>query len=387
MNSFWRFLIPFVAFSLKVSAQSSQLPDFEDLERRLNQSFQEETATITVEDKDAPTPVEITPQPIEVEEQEESPPAVQKFIPKEKKPYLDDKVINIGTGSIAGIYYPLGSSICRLLNRKQSADALRCGVESTEGSVQNLSGLAHAEVDFGIVQSDWLEHAYQGTSVFSQVGPNENLRFVFSFYVEAITFITRNDSKIIGLDDFKGKIINIGPVGSGLRATLFEVFKAKRWKKSDFKSLMQLSPYEQIENLCNGNLDIVALATGHPNGLIQEATRTCDAEILSIVDPAITALLNANNEYAKTVIPGGLYFGNPNNKQSFGVTATLVTTTDMSDDVVYEVTKSVFDSLEEFKRLHPVFYNLKIEEMVKNGMTAPMHDGARKYFIEKGYIN
>lgn len=382
MNYFWCIFITLVAFSINVNAQS-QLPDFDDLERRLNQSFQEETATITVEDKEAPEPIEAGPQSEEVE----APPIVQKLPPREEKPYLDDKVINIGTGSITGIYYPLGGSICRLLNRKQSADALRCGIESTEGSVQNLSGLSHAEIDFAIVQSDWLEHAYKGTSIFSQVGPNENLRFVFSFYVEAMTFITRNDSKIIGLDDFKGKIINIGPVGSGLRATLFEMFKVKRWQKSDFKSLMQLSPYEQIENLCNGNLDVIVLATGHPNGLVQEVTRTCDAEILSIVDPSITAMLGANNEYAKTVIPGGLYFGNPNNKQSFGVTATLVTTTDMSDDVVYEVTKSVFENLEEFKRLHPVFYNLKIEDMVKNGITAPMHDGARRYFIEKGYIN
>lgn len=383
MNYFWRIVLPIVLFNFGVSAQS-QLPDFSELEDRLNKSFQEETTTITVEDKTI-TPEQIE-EPLEQEQEEEEMPPQIRAVPKNEKPYIDDKVINIGTGSITGIYYPLGSSICRLLNRKQGTDALRCGIESTEGSVQNLSGLSHAEIDFGIVQSDWLEHAYKGTSIFSQVGPNEDLRFVFSFYVEAMTFIARNDSKIIGLDDFKGKIINIGSVGSGLRATLFEMFKAKQWQKSDFQSLLQLSPYEQIENLCNGNLDIIVLATGHPNGLVQEVSRTCDAEIIGITDPAITNMINANNEYAKTIIPGGLYFGNPNNKTTFGVTATLVTTTDMSNDVVYEVTKSIFESLEEFKRLHPVFTNLKLEEMVKNGMTAPMHDGARKYFIEKGYI-
>lgn len=364
-------MLPFYA-----EAQS-ELPDFDALEERLNKSFQEETATVTVDTKE---------DEVKEVEEEVAPPPVPKIETESPKPYIDDNVINIGTGAITGVYYPLGSSICRLLNRNQEDGALRCGVESTEGSVQNIGALAKAEVDFGIVQSDWLEHAYKGTSIFKKNGAYENLRYVFAFFTEAMTFITRTDSKVIGVDDFKGKIMNIGPSGSGVRATLFEMFKAKKWQRSDFKSLLQLSPYEQIEGLCNGNLDIMVLATGHPNGIVQEATKTCDAEIVNIVDPAITLMLSGNNEYAKTLIPGGLYFGNPNDKVTFGVPAVLVTTNDISEDVVYEITKAVFENLEEFKRLHPVFANFRVEDMVRIGMTAPMHDGARKYFIEKGYM-
>ena len=369
-----------IAFTFATNAQSD-LPDFKALEDKLNQSFQEETATVTVDAKE-----EVPQKEVEPLDQDKAVPSVPKLETESPAPYIDDKIINIGTGAITGVYYPLGSSICRLLNRKQDEGALKCGVESTEGSVQNIGALMKAEVDFGIVQSDWLEHAYKGTSIFKDNGAYANLRYVFAFFTEAMTFITRSDSKIVGIDDFKGKIMNIGPPGSGVRATLFEMFKAKKWQRSDFKSLLQLSPYEQIEGLCNGTLDVMVLATGHPNGLVQEATKTCDAEIINVVDPAINLMINDNNEYIKTIIPGGLYFGNPNDKATFGVPAVLVTTTDMSADVVYQLTKAVFENLEEFKRLHPVFASFKIQDMVSMGMTAPMHDGARKYFIEKGYI-
>ncbi len=300
--------------------------------------------------------------------------------------YIKDDSIVIGTGAITGVYYPLGSAICRIVNRAYDEHGSRCSAEITAGSLYNITALRNAEIDLAIVQSDWQHHAVNGGNIYKETGPFENMRSLFSFYTEALTFVVRNDSDIRVLDDIRGKNINIGNPGSGIRATIEELFAYKGWGQSSFQSLYQFKPFEQIEELCKGTIDVMILATGHPNGLVQEVTQMCEARLLNIADHDINNLVSNNADFSFATIPGGLYFGNTVDVKSFGVRATLVTTTDMSNEMAYSITKLIFDNLDDFRRLHPVFAHLDEHQMVNEGNIAPMHEGAKRYFTEKGLL-
>lgn len=315
--------------------------------------------------------------------------APEKVIENEaanRRPYIDEKLIVIGTGAISGVYYPSGGAICRLVNKARKELGVRCAVESTPGSIYNINALKGAEIDVGIIQSDWQEHAFNGTGVYTKTGPYDKLRYMFSLYTEAFTVIVPKNSPIKLFDDIKGTIVNIGSVGSGVRATMEELMKAKGWSKENFKSLAEFRPAEQAKALCDGRIDVMIVATGHPSGSVQEVVNLCETRIISVDGDDIVKFVESNPEFSMTVIPGGMYNGTPYDVTTFGVKATVVSSTDVSEGLVYNITKQVFDNFDGFKSLHPVFGQLTIEKMIVEGKTAPYHSGSEKYFLEKGYI-
>jgi hypothetical protein len=299
-----------------------------------------------------------------------------------------EKFVTIGTGGVTGVYYPTGGAICRLVNRGRKDHGIRCSVESTGGSVYNLETLRQGGLDFAVAQSDWQYHAYKGTDIqpFVDQGAFTDLRSVFSLHTEAFTVIVRSDSGIKKLDDLVGKRVNIGNPGSGNRATMEVVMKAKGWTRESFKLASELKGSEQPQALCDNKIDAMIYNAGHPNGAVQEVATSCDVKIISVDSPEIDKLLANNAYYAYTEIPKGMYAGNPNSVKTFGVKATFVSTVKVSDDIVYQVVKSVFDNFENFKTLHPVFSNLDPKKMVTEGNTAPLHKGAERYFREKGLL-
>lgn len=296
------------------------------------------------------------------------------------------KFISIGTGSITGVYYPAGGAICRLLNRGRKEHGIRCSVESTGGSVSNLNAIRNEGIDFGIVQSDWQYHAYKGTGFFSDQTPFSKLRSVFSLYTETFTMAVLESSGIKSIDDITGKRVNFGPQGSGMNATMEVLMRIKGWRKSSFAAINYLQPAEQPRALCNGKIDVMIYAAGNPNGVLQEATQSCKVRILNIDKSTIDKLVESNPFYARAIIPGGVYAGNLNDIETFGVKASVVTSDEASSDVVFNMTKAVFENFENLKTLHPVFSSLRENSMVKDGNSAPIHPGALKYFKEAGYL-
>lgn len=297
----------------------------------------------------------------------------------------EDKFVTIGTGGQTGVYYVVGQSICQLVNRDTAKTGLKCNAPSTGASVANLNGIANKQLDMGIAQSDWQYHAYHGTSSF-EGKKNDKLRAVFSIHPEPFTVMARDDSGIKSFDDLKGKRVNVGDPGSGTRATMNVILKAKGWDDSVFKLASELKPAEMASVMCDNNLDAITYNVGHPNGALKEAAASCDAHLVPVTGPAIDKLVADNPYYAKAVIPGGLYKGSDQPVDTFGVYATLVSSTDVSPDVVYQVVKAVFDNFDRFKRLHPAFANLKESEMIKNALSAPLHEGAVRYYKERGWM-
>ncbi len=298
-----------------------------------------------------------------------------------------DKFITIGTGGITGVYYPAGGAICRLVNRGRKDHGIRCSVESTNGSVYNLNALREKNLDLAVAQSDWQYNAYNATSpYFRDKEPFKNLRSLFSLHTEAFTVVARADSGIRKLDDLKGKRVNIGDPDSGNRATMDVVMEAKGWTRDSFKLAAELKGADQPQALCDNKIDAMIYNAGHPNGAVQEVATSCDVVIVPVEGPEIEALIKNHPYYAFTEIPGGMYAGNPNNIKTFGVKATFVTTSELDENVAYEIVKAVFDNFNNFKTLHPVFGDLEEGSLIKEGNTAPLHRGAERYFRERGLI-
>ncbi len=297
-----------------------------------------------------------------------------------------ESFITIGTGGVTGVYYPTGGAICRLVNKGRKKHGVRCSVESTGGSIYNLNTIRAGELDMGVAQSDWQYHAYNGTSKFKDAGPNKDLRAVFSVHAEPFTVVARADSGIKNFMDLKGKRVNIGNPGSGQRGTMEVVMDALGWKKSDFALASELKAAEQSKALCDNKIDAMVYTVGHPSGSIKEATTSCDAVLVPVTGPAIDKLVSEYPYYSKATIPGGMYRGNPNDVDTFGVRATFVTSAKVPENVVYTVVKSVFDNFDQFRKLHPAFAHLKKEEMIKAGLSAPLHKGAIKYYKEAGLM-
>ena len=294
--------------------------------------------------------------------------------------------ISIGTGGVTGVYYPAGGAICRLVNRDRAEHGIRCGVESTGGSIFNLNALREGELEFGIVQSDWQYHSYNGTSDFEEQGPHEELRAIFSLHPEPFTVVARTDAGIESFEDLQGKRVNIGNPGSGQRATMDVVMEAMGWTTDVFAQATELPPAEQALALCDNNVDAIVYTVGHPSGAIQEATTACDTRLIDVDTDEIRALVEERPYYRMATIPGGMYRGNDVDVTTFGVGATFVSSTAVSDEVAYEVTRSVFENLDQFRALHPALAALDPEEMVQDGNSAPLHAGAERYYREAGLI-
>ncbi|MBO6896453.1 MAG: TAXI family TRAP transporter solute-binding subunit [Shimia sp.] len=291
--------------------------------------------------------------------------------------------ISIGTGGVTGVYYPTGGAICRLVNKGRKEHGIRCAVESTGGSVYNINTIKAGELEFGVAQSDWQYHAYNGTSKFSD-NPFPDIRAVFSVHPEPFTVIARSDAGVNSFADLKGKRVNVGNPGSGQRATMEVVMDAYGIGMDDFALATEYKGSEMAKQLCDGNIDAMIYTIGHPAAAIKEATTTCDANLVSVTGPEIEKLVADNPFYRVATIPGGMYKGTDGDTTTFGVGATFVTSATIPDEVVYVVAKSVMENVEDFRKLHPAFANLDPAEMVKDGLSAPLHPGAEKAYIELG---
>ncbi len=304
------------------------------------------------------------------------------FIPQ----VFAEQFVSIGTGGVTGVYYPTGGAICRLVNKDRKTHGIRCSAESTGGSVYNINTVRAGELEFGVAQSDWQYHAYRGTSKFEDKGAFTELRAVFSVHPEPFTLIVRKGSGITSFEGLKGKKVNVGNPGSGQRATMEVVMEAFGMKMSDFSLAAELKGSEMAQAICDDKIEAMIYTVGHPAAAVTQASSSCDVELVSVTGAPIDKLVADNSFYRVASVPGGMYAGSPNETTTFGVGATVITSTAVPEEVVYTVVKAVFDNFADFKKLHPAFANLKEDQMISDGLSAPLHPGALKYYKERGWM-
>jgi len=295
------------------------------------------------------------------------------------------KFITIGTGGVTGVYYAVGGAVCRLMNKQRKTTGIRCSVESTGGSVFNANAIKSGELDFGMAQSDVQYNAVKGLAQFKGKAVKD-LRAVFSVHPEPFTVLARKEAGITKFEDFKGKRFNIGNPGSGTLASMEMLLKQMGWTNADFSLAAQLKADEQGTALCDNKIDGFFYGVGHPSAAIQDPTTSCGAKLVPLTGKAVDALVKAHPYYAYATIPGGMYANYPNPTKTYGVLATMITSSKVPDKVVYDLVKAVFENFDEFKKLHPAFAHLDPKHMIKDGLSAPMHAGAVKYYKEKGWM-
>ena len=298
----------------------------------------------------------------------------------------DRTFITIGTGGFNGLYFRAGRGICKLVNSARAQTGLLCSVESTAGSIYNLNTIRAGGFEIGLAQSDWQYHAYQGSGPFEKTGPFKALRSLFSLYPEAFTVVARADAGIEHFGDLEGKRVNIGDPGSGHRATMEALMEALDWNTDDFALALELESDEQTKALCDNKIDAIIFTVGHPNQFVHDATVECDTIIVQVSGPAVDKLVAAIPYYRHVAIPGGIYRNNPDDIKTFGVDAAVVSSSATDEKTVYNVVKAVFENFNDFKQKRPVFANLSKAQMIKNGLSAPLHDGAVRYYKEVGLL-
>ena len=217
----------------------------------------------------------------------------------------------------------------------------------------------------------------------------KKLRAVFSIHPESLSLLATDESGIYSLEDIRGKVVNIGDPGSGQRGNATDILmSAGIDPDTDFQA-EGLKPAEAAGMLQDGRIDAYFYTVGHPNGSFKEATSGArKVHFVPIEGAPVDQLTASSPFYAKSIIPVMANYPGATNTadvSTFGVKATLCTSADVSDNVVYAIVKEVFDNLDAFKKLHPAYAILTAEDMVK-GLSAPLHPGAEKYFKEKGLL-
>jgi len=296
------------------------------------------------------------------------------------------KFITIGTGGVTGVYYPVGGAISRLVNKSTEMHSIRATVQSTGGSVFNINAVLAGDLDFGVAQSDRQYQAYNGKAEWESLGAQKELRSVFSMHPESVTLVAAVDSKIKSIRDLKGKRVNIGNIGSGTLQNSREVLMAFGVAEDSLKAEF-IKPAEAPGLLQDSRIDAFFYTVGHPSGAIKEASSGRRKVILvNIMGPEVEKLIQEQPFYAISTIPQSFYpqAKNTSDTRSVGVKATLVSSTKVPEEIVYQVTKAVFENFSEFIALHPALSVLKGPEDLLAGLSAPLHKGALRYYDEAG---
>jgi len=301
-------------------------------------------------------------------------------------PAVTSDALAISTGSTSGVYYKAAQAMCALLAKSTPQLAATCTALPTAGSVTNLNRLRAGQDSLAIVQSDIQFQAWGGTGQFNKVGAFSDLRSLFSMHPETVTVLVRPHLNISRIEGLAGLRFGAGSPGSGSRLASDQLLAALAWDRRKFAVLSAASPTEAGEQLCKGSLDAFLVVVGHPSDQVRAPIEKCGARLLPVTGAAVDALLRDSRYLVRSAIPGSVYAGHPQPILSYGPLAVLVATAHTSTDVVYTLVKTVFDNLDEFTRQNASLADLNAGDMIRAGLTAPLHDGAIRYYRERGWI-
>ena len=291
---------------------------------------------------------------------------------------LSSVKMTMGTGGTSGTYYAFGGVVGQQI---ATSTGMSINVVSTDGSKANILGIHSGDYQLGTVQSDVMAYAAAGTRSFEAEGALDSFRVVGGLYAEAVQLITM-DPEIKSVADLAGKKVSIGAAGSGVYFNAVDVLAAAGLTEADIQPQYQ-SFADSADALKDGKIDAAFIVAGAPTPAITELCTTSSAYLVPI-DGAIAETLMAECPFYTTyVIPAGTYEGQAEDVTTVTVKATLIVSTDASEDAVYALTAAIFDNAEAITAAHAKGAELSLENAT-TGMTAPFHAGAAKYFAEKG---
>lgn len=291
---------------------------------------------------------------------------------------------SLGSGGGAGNYLDVGMALTRVVNKNQVINGFQLEEIISSGSVSNIDEIAAGNIQFGIAQADHQYQAVNGLGEWKDKGSQENLRAVFNLFSEAVTLVAGVDSGIRSINDLKGKHVDIGSPGSGSRQNAIDALRAAGidWNK-DIQAHEE-SLDDRLSMFMRGELDAFFFTVSHPNKEIKFATFSVrGARIIPLTN--IDSVMAANPYYSRVSIPATLYpmLKSQVDIETIEVNAALLTSVNVSEDVVYAFTKTVFENLDALTKYNPELNGLRNNKFLE-GLTAPIHPGALKYYQEVG---
>ncbi len=291
--------------------------------------------------------------------------------------------ILFGGAAITGVYYQVALQISNMMNKHMGNKYNYIG-RPTGGSVFNINALDRGAFDFAVAQSDRNYQGYNGTADW-EGKPVSGLRSVFSMHPETVMLVTRKGTGIAAVEGLKGKRVNIGNPGSGQRGNAEDVLRLYGLDFTKDFTAEALQQGEASRALVDQKIDAFFYTVGNPNAAIEEPAQSVEIDMVPLNSDAIKQFVAEHPYYIMTAIPAGTYRGIDRDIETYAVTATVVTNEGVSEEVVYDMVKTVFENLDELKASHAAFRVLKPEEMLQ-GLSAPFHPGAEKYYKEKGWM-
>jgi len=288
----------------------------------------------------------------------------------------------MGTGSVQGVYFPIGGVICRLLNRNKHLHRIRCSLESTGGSIANLRDLREQKFDLVFAQSDWQHHAYNGSSAFEKDGENKNLRAVFALEADPLALLVKTESDIQNFDELADRRVSFGYTRSLQHRIINDYLAAKGWTQKNFKEVRPMSDTRQVRQLCEDRLEAILLLSSSLNDYLRDLGETCKVRMVSITGEEVNKVIELKPYYRKGRVMSGMSDALDQEVMSFGLGAVAVASEDTSPKAIYHIVKEVSENFNDFKSLHPSLAALDKRELAHAGISIPLHAGAVRYFRE-----
>lgn len=290
------------------------------------------------------------------------------------------QTLKMGTGGTTGTYYAYGGVIANVLNSKSTNFQLN--VQSTGASKANIFLIDDGEADVALVQNDVMDYASKGTDLFAEDGAVTTFSTGAALYAEVCQIISSGDIKSVA--DLKGKRISVGDAGSGVEFNARQILEAYDITFDDIE-VNNLSFGDSADALKDGKIDAFFCTAGAPTTAISELSTTNSMNLLGIDDEHAKKLQDKFAFYTQYTVPGGTYKGVDSDVVTVAVKATLIVSDKLSEDVVYELVKGIFENKAEIVSGHAKGAELDPQYAV-DGISVKFHPGAEKYFKEVGVL-
>ncbi|TFZ39471.1 TAXI family TRAP transporter solute-binding subunit [Soehngenia longivitae] len=289
--------------------------------------------------------------------------------------------ISIATGGTGGTYYPLGGAIAKIFN--ENVEGVTANAQSTGASVENINLLSQGEAEVGFVQNDVTYYAWTGTETFQDKEKVTNIRGMAMLYPEVIQIIATKDSGIKSVEDLKGKKVAVGAPGSGTEVNARQILAEYGITYDDLGKADYLSFNEASDQLKNEQIDAAFVTAAIPTSAVTEVTQTADIVLVSLDKDKIESLKEKYPFYTEVTIPKDSYRNQTEDVVAAAVMAMLIVPEDLDEDLVYNMTKSIFENRQVIIDTHDKGNDIKLETALE-GMPIDLHPGAEKYYVEQG---
>jgi len=286
--------------------------------------------------------------------------------------------ISIATGGTSGTYYPIGGAIAAAVSKNP---ALQATAETGNAAVANTNLVSEGEIEIAFSQADVTAWAYSGELMF-EGKPLKNLRAIAALYPETIQLVVSKESGVKTLNDLKGKKIGIGAPGSGTEGDARSIFNTVGLKYDDMS--VEFLDFGAVSSRFKDNqIDAGFVVAGVPTAGLMDLTTTKDVALFNFDKETLDKVLKENPFFVANVIPAGTYRGVDTDTNTVSVMAILITNESVPEEVIYNFTKALFENIEDVQASHAMAKNIRLETAT-NGLTAPLHPGAAKFYKEAG---